>query len=127
MKFAMTLIFSLLSNTVFANTMSTAIHSICLTSDQKYIVVDMTSPILLPEVVSSDDFKFVVSDSGQGGPQLDLFLNSRGGMFSNDRRNLRFEKEKLDATVQKNLSIENMIFVKNLNRTVGYIFVTSCP
>ncbi|MBL7545527.1 MAG: hypothetical protein JNL11_17035 [Bdellovibrionaceae bacterium] len=116
----------LIGSTVYAKPMSAIIHSLCITPDQKEVVVDMTSPILLPENPSLGDFQLVVSADNQGGPLIDLFLNSKGGMFSNDRRTLRFDKDSLDEHIKKILTPENMIFVKTLNRTISYIFVKQC-
>lgn len=126
MKFLTAVTILLLGSGAFAKPMSTVIHSICLTSDQKDVVLDMTSPILLPDNTSSDNFQLTASDTKQGSSMLGLLLNADGGMFSNDRRTIRFEKSRLDEKVRKLLFLENMVFVTTLNRTVDYIFVKQC-
>lgn len=126
MKFIVAITLLLLGSAVLAQPMASVIHSVCLTSDQKYLDVNMTSPILLPENPSSDNFQIVASEVIQGTPLVALFLNSNGGMFSNDRRTLRFEKEKLDEKVNKILVLENTVYVRTLNHGLDNIVIKQC-
>lgn len=110
------------------------IHSICITSDENdenssegnIVEVDFTSPIILNQEFASENFQFKYTRNQIFTGLLELVIKATGGISSEDRRKIRFHREKIESDIGSKLIPEMLIEVEVFNRNIMNLSIRRC-